>query len=154
MKGPLYTTGIHFLSHESGMPAKIFIEAVYRKHNSKEWMYSIFSEANMCKQQYVDEPSLRNRMSMRSSKVYSTPKVMELESKGYRFCGNYTREEAMRVGKEFAKNDKIKSVMLHKAINVYGNYTDDGKYGVWIMWSVVINDNGDSSDMNDTIFIK
>lgn len=91
---------------------------------------------------------------MRSSKVYNTPKVMELESKGYRFCGNYTREEAIRVGKEFAKNGKIKSVMLHKAINVYGNYTDDGQYGVWIMWSVVLNDSGDSSDMNDTIFIK
>ena len=154
MKGPLYTTGIHFLSYKSGTPAKIFIEAVYKKYNSKEWMYSIFSEANMCKQQYVDESSLRNRMSRRSSKVYNTPKVMELESKGYRFCGNYTREEAIRVGNEFAKNDKIKSVMLHKAINVYGNYTDDGQYGVWIMWSVVLNDSGDSSDMNDTIFIK
>ena len=138
-KCPLYDAGsTYFLSHRSGMPAKIYIEAVYKKANSKEWMYSIISEANGGKPAYVQESVLATRISKHTSKVYNLPEIINRVSNGYRFCGNFTRDNAIARGTDIAKNDNIESVMLYPACDSAGNKIDDDMYGIWIRWKYVI----------------
>ena len=142
-KCPLYDAGgTYLLSHRSGMPAKIYIEAVYKKANSKEWMYSIISEANDGKVAYVPESTLRQRISKHTSKVYNLPEIVDRVNNGYRFCGNYPMNDAIARGKELADVHKsLSSVMLYPAYDGAGNRLDDGMYGIWVKWRyVIIND--------------
>lgn len=142
-KCPLYEAGnTYFLSHRSGMPAKIYIEAVYKKAGSKEWMYSIISEANGGKSVYVSESVLKSRIAKHTSKVYSMPEVAKRIEEGYRFCGNYPIEDAFARGKELADVHKsLESVMLYSAYDSAGNsLADKDMYGIWVKWNYVIMD--------------
>ena len=108
IKLPLYRAGeTHFLSHRTGMPARIYVEAVYMKANSKEWMYSIYSEANNCKQTYLPESILAQRVSKHNSPVYKKQEIIDRCREGYRFCGNFDADTAISRGEEFAKNNDI-----------------------------------------------
>lgn len=142
-KAPLYEAGsTYFLSHKHGLPAKIYIEAVYKKAMSKEWMYCIYSEANNCKQPtYIPESVLSSRISKHSSRVYKLPEIERRIEDGYRFCGNEKLENATKKGKEFASNSNICSVMLHPAVDSNGNPIPD-VYGIWIKWNCVITGKG------------
>ena len=149
-KAPKFMAGeTYFLSHKTGMPAKVLIEAVYMKANSVEWMYSVRSEANKCMPAYLSESVLAQRVSKHSSVVYKIPDVAERVEDGYRFCGNFERDIAMRRGEEFARNDRIESVLLHPALDGVGHRIDD-QFGIWIRWDTVIAD----SKLGDTIRIK
>ena len=139
----------YFLSHKTGMPAKIFVEAVYMKSASREWMYCIYSESNGCKPAYLPESVLENRISKHSSQVYKCPSIIDRIDNGYRFCGNFERDTAMKRGEEFARNRMIESVLLHPAVDSRGDCIY-GQFGIWIRWDAVITD--DKS--NDTIRIK
>jgi hypothetical protein len=139
-KTPLYCAGeTYFLSHKHGMPARIFVEAVYKKYNSKEWMYCIRSEANNGVATYVSEPLLNSRISKHRSRVYQIPDIAERVDNGYRFCGNFDIDNATKRGEAFARNGSIKSVMLYPALNTEGEEIS-GMYGVWIKWDTVISD--------------
>lgn len=153
IKAPLFDAGeAYYLSHKSGAPARIVIEAVYKKATSKEWMYSIYSEANGCKPTYVPESILQQRVSRHCGLVYKNPNIIKRFEDGYRFAGNYNRDDAIRVGEEFAHNSSIASVWLHPALDGKGEPIE-GQYGVWIKWDCVIT--GDSlNEVADTIRIK
>ena len=152
-KAPLYDAGeSYYLSHKSGAPARICIEAVYKKATSKEWMYSIYSEANECKPTYVPESMLQQRISKHTTPVYKNPDVVKRLEDGYRFAGNYDKDTAINRGKAFASDSNIISVLLHPALDGSGNPID-GQYGIWIKWSCVITGNG-INDIADTIRIK
>lgn len=148
LKAPLYNAGeVYYLSHKTGSPAKIYIEAVYRKAQSKEWMYSVFSEANDCKQTYLPESVLKERISRHKTPVYNEPEIAKRWEDGYRFCGNYPTEEAINVGKKFACNASIASVVLHPAVDAMGKPVD-AEHGVWIKWRATIgNKVGDTSSI-------
>lgn len=150
-KAPLYDPGeAYYLSHKNGIPAKIYVEAVYKKAHSKEWMYSIFSEANNCKQAYLSESALKERIAKpHNAPVYKIPEIAKRWEDGYRFCGNYPTEDAIKAGHGFAKNGDIESVVLYPAMDADGNLINN-QHGVWIRWKHVIeNESGDS-----TIVIK
>ena len=142
----------HYLSHKDGAPTRIFIEAVYMKSGSKEWMYCIYSEANNCVATYLPESVLSKRVSKHSGQVYKIPEIMQRYEDGYRFCGNYGRDVAMERGKEFAKNNNIESVMLFPAVD-YAGEPINGQYGVWIKWKYVITGNG-INEAQDVIRLK
>lgn len=150
---PLFNAGeTYYLSHRSGAPARIFIEAVYKKATSKEWMYCIYSEANECKPTYVPESALSKRVSKHSTPVYKNPDVVNRLDDGYRFAGNYDKETAINRGKAFAGDSNIVSVLLHPALDGSGNPIEN-QYGIWIKWSCVITGNG-MNEVGDTIRIK
>lgn len=152
VKLPKFNAGeAYFLSHKSGAPVRIVIEAVYRKSTSKEWMYCIYSEANGCKPTYVSESILSDRVSKHSSPVYKMPDIVKRIEDGFRFAGNYEKDDAIARGEEFARNSNIVSVLLHQALDSLGNPID-GKYGIWIKWNCVITGNG--LNASDTIKIK
>lgn len=146
MNAPKFEAGkVYHLSHSSGMPADIYIEMVYMKPKSTEWMYIIRSEATNCDIAYVPESSLLSRITLRTSKVYKANKVISLINEGFRFAGNVEDLDSARIrGKEFAKNCNIHDVMIYNALDQNGDET--GGYGIWIRWNVVIDEkyNGDS----------
>ena len=144
---PKYNAGsTYFLSSVTGLPARVFIDIVYKKARSTEWMYGIYSEANPKRDLvFVSESMLSERVSKHSSKVYKLPEIIDRIDNGYRFCGNYELDMATQRGKEYAKNSNIASVMLYKAINSNGDPIDNC-YGLWIKWNDPINEDGKSDD--------
>ena len=139
MKAPKFEAGkIYHLSHKGGAPADIYIEMVYMRSRSTEWMYRIISEANNGEMAFVSESALAERISKRTSKVYNKDSVIELLDNGYRFAGNAVGiDSARQLGEEFAKNPNIHDVMLYNALDSNGEETDG--YGIWIRWNMVID---------------
>ena len=137
---PLFHAGeTYFLSSRTGVPAKIFVEAVYMKSRSKEWMYLIYSEANDCKPTYVPESVLRKRISKHKSKAYEAQEVIDRIDDGYRFCSNYPDVESARAaGMKYAQMPNVASVLLFPALNYRGEPMDG--FGLWIRWKCVIVD--------------
>ena len=135
---PKYRAGeAYYLSHKTGAPARIFIDAVYMKALSKEWMYCIRSEANRNAVTYVSESVLSHRISKHDASIYKNDIVSKRYDDGYRFAGNFKMDDAINRGKEFAKNENIVSVLLHPALDYNGKIIDD-EYGIWIKWSYTI----------------
>ena len=73
------------------MPDRIFIDMVYKKPNSTEWMYNVLSEKKNG-YTYMSESQISRLESKKTSKAYDNDIVKEMYEKGYRFCGNSNTE--------------------------------------------------------------
>lgn len=142
-KVPKFHAGeAYYLSHKTGAPARIYIDMVYMRPRSTEWMYAIYSEANPDGNiTFASESILTQRISKHDNPIYKNDVVIQRYDDGYRFAGNYSMEEAIARGETFARNGHIKSVMLHPALDYKGD-TIDGQYGIWIKWDCIIADGG------------
>lgn len=138
---PKFNVGqvIH-LGCKNGLPANIYIEMVYKKVGSTEWMYAVRSEAvTDISVVYISESILLKRLSHRSLPVYNKPFFQNMDKSGFRFNGNWDNiDDVINAGKELAKNPNIKNVVIHNARDYNGNKTDG--YGLWIKWVNTIDD--------------
>lgn len=127
------------LSFKSGrMPDRIFIDLVYCRYGSKEWMYKVYSEMNdeYC---YIGESEIDKRISDKSAKCYDNKIIIDMYKQGFRFAGNNKSETAFNRARRLQEADYIKNIVLLDAIDKDGNNIQ-GQLGLWVRYANPIDD--------------
>lgn len=141
MNVPKYNAGdiidIRF-SHNT-MPDRIYIQMVYRKENSVEWMYQVISEKSNGVAYYT-ESHIDKYISKRDGKCYETDLVKEMYKNGFRFCGNSNRDTAFNRANSMINANYIRHIMLADALDKDGNPIA-GQLGLWVQYNKVIDHN-------------
>ena len=150
---PIYSPGdIVDLSYKiTGLPDRVSIEMVYFTKLENEWIYSVIIESTG-NRTTVLESELKQRSVNKTSKVYKHQHIVQRYTDGWRFCGNYNQEEALKIAKSISNNDIIKHVRIYNGIAPNGSYKD-GLFGVWIKYNNIISNVGQLSFNADNIII-
>lgn len=139
-----------------GLPNRILIKAVFVREQDIEWMYEVYHE-NTGDVTTLDQSFIVSNMTERKCTVYKCIEVINLYNNGWRFCGNFNINEAHNLGAKYATNRYIKEIILRHALDSRGCLIPD-KYGMWIRYNNIINDNGTITKNNgsstDIIVIK
>lgn len=157
LEKPKYAPGdVIDLSYKmfSTLPNRIYIQAVYCRIHDSEWMYSVLNEATGAVIP-MNEGFINERITKHKSPVYKTELIKGLINDGYRFAGNFPDWIAEKKAKKIAYIDTIHSILLYNALDPNGNPMD-GYKGIWVKYTTVIHDNGNTSngDLDDVIKIK
>lgn len=118
------------------MPDRIFIQMVYKKSASTEWMYQVLSEQKD-DIMFVSESQIDKAISKKDSKCYEHPMVKELYKNGFRFCGNNKEDNAFRRANNMKNAKYIKHIILAEAIDKDGKPID-GYLGLWVQYNTTI----------------
>lgn len=140
MRKPKYSTrdviDLRF-THDS-MPDRIYINAVYQKDTSTEWMYQVFSEKRN-DYIYMAESQIDKVISKKDSKCYENPIIKELYENGFRFCGNNKRDTAFSRANSMVNAKYIKHIILAEAFDKDGSPMP-GYLGLWVQYNATISD--------------
>ena len=140
VNAPIYHAGdiIDIAIAKTGMPDRLYVNMVYMKDKSTEWMYAVESErtANTL---FCSESQLVECASKKDDYCYETDAVKEMYEAGYRFCGNASKEKAYARAKNLAKSHNIKHVVLRNAIDKDGTELLT-EYGIWVQYNVSFRD--------------
>lgn len=138
---PKYEAGeiIDLRFTRDSMPDRIYVEMVYRKPKSTEWMYRIVSEKSGGIFSYVSESEIDKRVSHKDKKCYEHEIVKQLYSNGFRFCGNSKFETAFNRANNMKCARYIRHIILAEAIDPDGNPID-GELGMWVQYNIVFDD--------------
>ena len=146
MRKPKYDVGsiidLRF-THES-MPDRIYINMVYMKDKSTQWMYSAFSERKN-DIIYVGESQIDALISKKNAKCYENPMIQELYDNGFRFCGNNKEETAFNRANSMVNAKYIKHIILAEAIDTNGEKMP-GYLGLWVQYNATISDKAEKSE--------
>lgn len=150
MVGPRYEPGktIHFSYSKTAdkLPATIYIEAVYRKVKSDQWMYSVINQSGV--ETYMGEKFISDMMTRHSAQVYKTDVVKSYMADGLLFAGNRKTDEAVEFGRKIARQrNDIDKIILYPALNERG-IPVEGEHGMWIRYkehTKVLQENTDGS---------
>ena len=118
------------------MPDRIYVQMVYMKDNSTEWMYQVFSEKSNGIV-YMSESQIGKLESKRDSGCYNNAVVSELYKNGFRFCGNNKRDTAFNRANGMVSAKYIKHIILADAVNKDGQPMPD-HLGLWVQYNATI----------------
>ena len=149
MNSPKYEAGsvIDLRFTRDIMPDRIYVNMVYRKVGSTQWMYEVLSEKNS-KVLYMQEKDITRVESQKSSKCYDHEIVKKMYSEGFRFCGNTKEDTAFNRANKLKSANYIKHIILANALSPDG-YTLDGQLGVWVMYNTQIDENTKEINKNE-----
>lgn len=133
------------------MPDRIFIDMVYKKPNSTEWMYNVLSEKKNG-YTYMSESQISRLESKKTSKAYDNDIVKEMYEKGYRFCGNSNTGTCEKRARKLVDANYIKHIVLRSAVGSDGNIIPN-QMGLWVQYNTVIN-NVECNACSDFIQMK
>lgn len=138
-----------------GLPNRLLIESVFIREQDNQWMYRAYLE-NVGEYTVLEESFISSNMTAKATQVYKCAEIIKLYSDGWRFCGNFSKEEAFSLAAKYATNKYIKNIILRHALNPKGCLVND-KHGIWIKYQTTINDYGiintDDTD-TDVIVVK
>ena len=144
MKAPIYGLGeVISLSHDDmpdKMPERICIQGIRAKIGATGWTYDTTCESTGYTGEY-DESFINNSKSNIWAPVYKLPAVVERMSYGYRWAGNYCKEDAMTRGTLIAGKSNVKNVRLYPALNGSGGSVKP-HYGIWVRYNTIMDDEG------------
>lgn len=120
------------------MPDRIFINMVYKKPNSPEWMYYVLSERKS-DYIYMSESQISKYESKKTSKAYDHNIVKEMYASGYRFCGNSKSDTCRNRADKLLNANYIKHIVLRSAVDDNGNIMPDN-LGLWVQYRTVIDE--------------
>lgn len=136
------------LSYKSGnFPVRVLVQSVRMSIRDKVWMYDIYLESTK-NIETVSEKFLTDNMTNKKSKVYNCDEIIKLYADGWRFCGNFSENIAHETASKFATNRLIRNIILKPALNYYGS-SMTGKYGIWIRYYNIINNDGTISNVDE-----
>lgn len=121
------------------MPDRIYINMVYRKVGSTQWMYEVLSEKSS-KVLYMQESDILKVESQKSAKCYDHEIVKKLYNEGFRFCGNAKEDTAFNRANKLKSANYIKHIIIASAVSPDG-HTLDGQLGIWVMYNTQIDEN-------------
>lgn len=139
MDAPKYDVGnvIDLRFSRDTMPDRIYINMVYKKVGSTEWIYEALSEKNN-RVIVLPESQISNLESKKESKCYEHELIQRMYRDGFRFCGNNKSETARIRALNMVDARYIKHIILCDAIGTDGNPID-GYLGLWVQYNTVIN---------------
>lgn len=142
------------LSYKKGLPNRILIKTVFIKEQSDEWLYEVYLE-NTGEITTLKQSIIVSSMTKKESPVYKCGEIINLYNSGWRFCGNFDVNEAHNIAAKIATSKYIKNVVLRHALNYHGCLVND-KYGIWIRYNNIINNDGTiiNNDATDVIIVK
>lgn len=145
------------LSYKSkGLPNRILIKTVFIREQNDSWLYEVVLE-NTGELTTLDQNFIVANMTEKRTQVYKCRDIINLYNDGWRFCGNFNKADASKVGAQYATNKHIKDIILKPALNSRGCLVHD-QYGMWIRYYWTINSDGTVIDNTatdtDTIVIK
>lgn len=139
-----------------GLPNRIIIRIVFINEQSKGWLYEVQHE-NTGEISVLSQDFIAINMTKRELPVYKCTEIINLYNSGWRFCGNYSVEEAHKVSAKIATSKHIKNVIIRHALNHLGCLVND-KRSIWIKYCTTIRDDGTIVDNNaidtDVIVVK
>ena len=133
------------------MPDRIYIQMVYKKDASTEWMYQVFSEKKNGII-FMSESQISKLESKKDSRCYDNPLVKEMYKNGFRFCGNNKRDTAFNRARGMSDAKYIKHIILAEALDKDGNIMPD-YLGLWVQYNATI-DNDYYEQCNGRYVIK
>ena len=149
MNSPRYEAGnvIDLRFTRDTMPDRIYINMVYRKSGSTQWMYEVLSEKSS-KVLYMQENDIFKVESQKSAKCYDHEIVKKLYNEGFRFCGNMKEETAFNRANMLKSAIYIKHIILACAISKDGDVID-GQLGLWVMYNTQIDESTKEINKNE-----
>ena len=142
MKAPKYNVGdvIDLRFSNTTMPDRIYINMVYVKIGSTEWMYRVLSEKSS-NEIYMSESGITKLISKKDSECYKNPVIQDMYKNGFRFCGNSKKDTAFNRANSMINAKYIKHIILADAID-----KDDkpmpGYLGLWVQYNTIIDESG------------
>ena len=121
------------------MPDRIYIQMVYMKDMSREWMYQVFSEKKNGVI-YMPESQIDALISKKEGKCYENEVIKDLYDNGFRFCGNNKKDYAFNRANSMVNANYIKHIILAEAIDKDGNPIP-GQLGLWVQYNASIDNN-------------
>lgn len=145
---PKYEAGmvIDIRFTRNSMPDRIFIDMVYQKAKSTEWMYNVYSEKSD-KYIFMSESQIEKSASHKTAKCYEHEVVQQMYESGFRFAGNNKAETAMNRAYSMVNAKYIKHIILAEAIGEDGSKMD-GYLGLWVQYNNVIEADGSFTKKN------
>lgn len=122
------------------LPNRILIKQAKITEFSEGWLYDIVLE-NSGDTTTMEESFIEERMTHKSRKVYSVKYVQDLYESGFRFCGNFIRQDATRFAKNIKDNKTILNIQIHPGFYPGGDLIM-GQNGVWIRYHKIITNDG------------
>lgn len=119
------------------MPDRIYIQMVYMKDASTEWMYQVFSEKKNGII-FMSESQISKLESKKNSECYNNQLIMEMYKNGFRFCGNNKRNTAFNRARGMVDAKYIKHIILAEALDKDGNVIPD-YLGLWVQYNATID---------------
>lgn len=140
MDAPKYDAGsvIDLRFSKDTMPDRLYVEMVYRKPKSTEWMYQVRSEMNNGGMKYMSESQIIKHASHKNSKCYKHEKVKKMYDSGFRFCGNSKSDVAYSRANKYKSANYINHIILTEAIDSDGNIIED-QLGLWVQYRSIIS---------------
>ncbi len=150
MNSPKYEAGsvIDLRFTRDTMPDRIYINMVYRKVGSKQWMYEVLSEKSDGVL-YMQENDIFKVESQKKAKCYDNEIVKKLYSEGFRFCGNMKETTAFNRANTLKSANYIKHIILANAIS-QDDYEIDDHLGLWVMYNTQIDENTKEINKNES----
>lgn len=145
---PKYDAGmvIDIRFTRNSMPDRIYIDTVYMKPASKEWMYSVYSEKSD-KYIFMSESQIEKSASKKTAKCYDNEIVIQMYKSGFRFAGNSKSDTALNRAYSMVNAKYIKHIILAEAVGEDGDMLD-GQYGLWVQYNNIIDEDGSFTKKN------
>lgn len=130
----------------NSMPDRIYIDTVYMKPMSKEWMYSVYSEKSD-KYIFMSESQIERSASKKTAKCYENEVVIQMYKSGFRFAGNSKSNTALNRAYGMVNAKYIKHIILAEAVDENGDMLED-QLGLWVQYNNVIGEDGSFTKKN------
>jgi hypothetical protein len=142
MKAPKYDIDsvIDLRFSNNTMPDRIYINMIYMKVGSSEWMYKVLSEKSS-NEVYMSESEITKFISKKDSECYKNPVIQDMYKNGFRFCGNNKKDTAFSRANSMVNAKYIKHIILADAFDKDNNPMP-GYLGLWVQYNTVIDTDG------------